>query len=100
MNTDMTNAMIDLETLDTLPTAAFMPVWDWVPELIRDGSDIEQAGSLILAIGQDKKYHDKEKNMVVRFLKNRHGPKRVAGMFNIDFAHSHIPDIGAEPTNA
>lgn len=79
--------------------AAFMSVWDWVPELIRDGSDLEQAASLIIAIGRDKEYHDKEKDMVIRFLKNRYGPKRVAGMFGIDYQYCHIPSKGAEPTN-
>jgi len=72
-------------------------IWDWEPEMIRDGSDMEQAASLILATGQDKDYPDPECNMVLRYLKNRNGPKRVAGMFNIDFEHCHIPFSGGVP---
>lgn len=78
---------------------AGVSVWDWEPEMIRDGSDIEQAASLIIAIGRDKEYHDKERDMAVRFLKNRNGPQRVAGMFNINFPHCHIPNRGAVPEN-
>lgn len=80
-------------------SCASLSVWDWEPEMIRDGSDIEQAASLIIAIGKDKDYHDKQRDMAIRFLKNRHGPQRVAGMFNINFAYCHIPDKGAVPTH-
>ncbi len=76
-----------------------IPVWNWEPEMIRDGSDIEQAASLVIAIGNDKDYHDKKRNTAIRFMKNRCGPQRVAGMFDIDFAHCHVPSNGAEPTN-
>lgn len=74
-------------------------IWDWEPEMIRDGSDMEQAASLIMAIGRDKEYPDKEHDMVMRFLKNRNGPQRVAGMFAIDYARCNVPSIGLEPTN-
>ncbi len=76
-----------------------IPIWDWEPEMIRDGSDMEQAASLIIAIGQDKNYCDAEWNEVIRFLKYRFGPKRVAGMFNIDFERCFIPNQGRVPVN-
>lgn len=74
-------------------------IWDWEPEMVRDGSDMEQAASLMIAIGQDKKYSDPEWNMAIRFLKNRYGPKRVAGMFNIEFERCFIPTHGRNPEN-
>ena len=80
-------------------SCASVPIWEWEPEMIRDGSDMEQAASLIIAIGQDKDYHDKECNMATRFLKNRHGPKRVAGMFNIEFDKCFIPNNGRIPSD-
>ena len=67
--------------------------------MIRDGSDMEQAASLIIAIGQDKDYHDKGCNMATRFLKNRYGPKRVARMFNIEFDKCFIPNNGRIPSD-
>jgi len=80
-------------------SCASVSIWDWEPEMIRDGSDMEQAASLILAIGQDKKFHDPECNMVLRFLKNRNGPKRVAGMFKIEWEYCYIPLTGLKPTD-
>lgn len=74
-----------------------LKIWDWEPELIRDGSDMEQAASLIIAIGKDKDAPDEEYSMAMRYLKNRNGPVRVAGMFNINFANCYIADRGLEP---
>ena len=77
---------------------AFMPIWEWEPEHIRDGSDMEQAASLILATGRDKEYEiDPTHQMALRVLKNRYGPQNVAGMFNIDFEHCYIPQQGKVP---
>lgn len=76
---------------------AFMPIWEWEPEHIRDGSDMEQAASLILATGKDKDYPDPTHQMALRVLKNRYGPTNVAGMFNIDFEHCYIPQQGKVP---
>ena len=76
-----------------------MSIWDWEPELIRDGSDMEQAASLILATGLDKKAYDKEYNIVLRFLKNRLGPKRVAGLFRGEFEYCYFPLDSSAPTN-
>ncbi len=78
-------------------SCASVDIWDWQPEMIRDGSDMEQAASLILAVSVDKDYHDERHNKVLRFLKNRNGPVRVAGMFNIDFEHNYIHSISREP---
>ena len=69
------------------------PIWKWEPEQLRDGSDMEQAANLIVAIGKEKDSED----MVLRYLKNRNGPKRVAAAFDIDFAHCRIPDQGRNP---
>lgn len=71
--------------------------WEYQSENIRDGSDMEQAASLILASGHDKKYPDQDVSMVCRVLKNRNGPKRVSGMFNINFPCNFIPRIGVQP---
>lgn len=76
-----------------------MSIWDWEPELIRDGSDMEQAAGLIIASGVDKDCKNNINNMAARFLKNRHGPKRVAGMFDIDFEYNYIPLEGMEPSD-
>lgn len=76
---------------------AGIPFWDWEPEMIRDGSDMEQAASLILAVGSDKEYPDKECTMALRYLKNRNGPKNVAGMFKTEFECNYIPLDGQEP---
>lgn len=78
-------------------SCASVSIWDWEPEMIRDGSDMEQAASLILASGVDKDSKDKINDMALRFLKNRNGPKRVAGMFNISFDCNYIPLEGLEP---
>lgn len=74
-------------------------IWEWEPELIRDGSDMEQAAALILAIGKDNDEKDEERNMAIRFMKNRNGPKRVAGMFKIQFENCFIPDKSTAPVN-
>lgn len=76
---------------------ASVNIWDFEPENIRDGSDMEQAASLILATGVDSDLKDEEHHMVLRILKNRNGPKRVGGIFNIDFEHNHIPLNGLVP---
>ena len=81
-------------------SCAAISIWDWEPEMIRDGSDMEQAASLVIAIGQDKEYPDAEWNMATRLLKNRNGPKRVAGMFNIEFDKCYIPNRGRVPNDA
>ena len=60
---------------------------------------MEQAANLIIAVGKDKDEPDPTRRMALRYLKNRNGPDRVAGMFNIDFAHCHIPDVGKEPSS-
>lgn len=72
------------------------PIWKWEPEQLRDGSDMEQAANLIVAIGKEKNSED----MVLRYLKNRNGPKRVGALFDIDFAHCRIPDQGRFPDAA
>lgn len=77
-----------------------LKIWDWEPELIRDGSDMEQAASLIIATGKDKDEDDPEWCMAYRFLKNRNGPKRVAGMMKVDFGYCHIPNNAREPSRA
>jgi len=79
-------------------SVASVDIWDWEPEHIRDGSDMEQAASLILAVGQDKDYPDQECNTVIRYLKNRNGPKRVAGMFNVKYEYCFIPQKGSVPS--
>jgi len=76
---------------------AAINIWDFEPEHIRDGSDMEQAASLILATGMDKNLSEEDVNMVLRILKNRNGPKRVGGFFDIDFEHNHIPLKSSEP---
>jgi replicative DNA helicase len=78
---------------------AALPIWEWEPEHIRDGSDIEQAASMVVAIGSDKNYPDQEYQSVIRLLKNRNGPKRVAGMFNIEFPYCYVPDKGLAPND-
>ena len=75
-------------------------IWDWEPEMIRDGSDMEQAASMIIAVGRDTKEKDLVNRDVIRLLKNRNGPKRVGGCFNIDFAHNYIPLTSAQPSEA
>lgn len=77
-----------------------LKIWDWEPELIRDGSDMEQAANMIIATGKDKDEDDPEWNIAYRLLKNRNGPKRVAGMMKVDFGHCHIPDMAREPSRA
>jgi replicative DNA helicase len=74
-------------------------IWEVQPEHVRDGSDMEHAASLIIATGQDDDYPDKQRNMVLRYLKNRNGPKRVGAMFNIDFESCYIPSQGGTPRN-
>jgi len=76
---------------------ASVSIWDWEPENIRDGSDMEQAASMVVAIGDDKTYHDQTCNTVLRILKNRNGPKRVAGMFSMAFENCYIPAQGRKP---
>lgn len=73
-------------------------VFDWEPEQIRDGSDFEQACSMIIAVGRDTKQKDIEQRDVVRLLKNRYGRKRVGGMMDIDFEYNFIPTLTAKPT--
>lgn len=70
-----------------------LKIWDWEPELLRDGSDMEQAANLIIFVGKDKD----SGRMALRYGKNRNGPQRVAGLFDIDFAHSNIPNKGSDP---
>lgn len=77
-----------------------MWIWDWEPELIRDGSDMEQAATMIVAVGRDAKEKDLTDRDVLRLLKNRNGPKRVGGCFNIDFAHNYIPLHSSQPSEA
>ena len=79
---------------------AKLPIWEWEPEHIRDGSDMEQAASLILATGRDKEYHDEEYQMAARIMKNRGGPTTVAGMFKIDWENCYVPDRGLEPSDS
>ncbi len=74
-------------------------IWDWEPEQIRDGSDMEQAATLILAAGDDKTYPDQSCQNVLRILKNRNGPKRVSGMFPIEFEKCYITRQGREPVD-
>ena len=73
-------------------------VFDWQPEAIRDGSDLEQACSMIIAIGRDQKQKDIDQRDVIRLLKNRNGRKRVGGMTTIDFEHNFIPTLTEQPT--
>ena len=72
-------------------------IWDWQPEMIRDGSDAEQACSMLIAIGRDNEYDGPEGD-VIRLMKNRNGPKRVGGRMVIDFARNHIPSKTIRPT--
>ena len=73
-------------------------IFDWQPEAIRDGSDLEQACSMIIAIGRDQKQKDIDQRDVIRLLKNRNGRKRVGGMTTIDFEHNYIPTLTEQPT--
>ena len=74
-------------------------IWEWEPEQIRDGSDMEQAATLILAAGDDKTYPDPNCQNVLRVLKNRNGPKRVSGMFPIEFDKCYITNNGRSPVD-
>ena len=73
-------------------------IFDWDPEDIRDGSDLEQACSMIVAVGRDTKQKDIDQRDVIRILKNRNGRKRVGGMTTIDFEHNYIPTLTEQPT--
>ena len=73
-------------------------IFDWEPEDIRDGSDLEQACSMIIAVGRDQKQKDIDQRDVIRLLKNRNGRKRVGGMLTIDFEHNYIPTLTEQPT--
>lgn len=73
-----------------------IPIWDWEPEQIRDGSDMEQAADMIIASGIDKEQPDPNYQQAARFLKNRNGPTTVSGLFNIEFDHCYIPERGIE----
>lgn len=68
-------------------------IWDWEPEHLRDGSDMEQAANLILFVGKDKDTGQ----MVLRYGKNRNGPQNVGGIGNIDFAHTFLADRWEAP---
>ena len=74
-----------------------LSIWDWEPELIRDGSDLEQAANLVIAIGRDKDYDDPEYDTAIRFLKNRNGPKRVGGMFKMSWENYFLPNVCEAP---
>jgi replicative DNA helicase len=76
-----------------------LSIWDWEPELIRDGSDLEQAASLIIAVGRDKDHPDPEYDTALRFLKNRNGPKRVAGLFKMSWENCFLPSTCQEPND-
>ena len=73
-------------------------IFDWEPEDIRDGSDLEQACSMIIAVGRDTKQKDIDQRDVIRLLKNRNGRKRAGGMLTIDFEHNYIPTLTEQPT--
>jgi len=73
-------------------------LFDIQPESIRDGSDVEQACSMILCVGRDTKQKDIDQRDVIRLLKNRNGRKRVGGMLTIDFEHNYIPTLTEQPT--
>jgi len=74
-------------------------IWDWEPEQIRDGSDAEQACSMLIAVGRDtdKDYQGDERD-VIRLMKNRNGAKRVGGRMIIDFARNAVPSMTSQPT--
>jgi len=74
-------------------------IWEWEPEQIRDGSDMEQAATLILAAGDDKTYPDLNCQNVLRVLKNRNGPKRVSAMFPIEYEKCYITNKGRQPVD-
>ena len=73
-------------------------IFDWEPEDIRDGSDLEQACSMIIAVGRDTKQKDIDQRDVIRLLKNRNGRKRVGGMLTVDFEHNYIPTLTEQPS--
>lgn len=73
-------------------------IYDWEPEQVKEGGDLEQACSMMIAIGRDTKQKDIDQRDVIRLLKNRNGRKRVGGMLTIDFEHNYISTLTEQPT--
>ena len=61
---------------------------DWVPEQLRDGSDLEQSLALMLAARYDKE----SGKLFIRGLKNRYGPLDIGGAYNINWENFYLPD--------
>lgn len=72
-------------------------VYDWEPESLREGADIEHSTTLMIGIGRDKTSDDPERQTVIRFMKNRFGSDRAGGLFRVNFASNAIWDKGLNP---